>query len=115
MFQNGDDEKWDGTFKIDAFHRIRIPAVPGKGDEPFAKVFDVFRVNIFQDIDINEIPYKLYKEPVVIEDELETVVRGIVNGHKTSVYRYYCTEMQNAFRLEQKTCLAPFLCFENFP
>jgi len=98
MFQNADDEKCDGTSKVDAFNRVRVPAVPGEGQETFAKVFDVFRVHLFQDIDINEIPDKLRKEPVVIEDELETVVRCFVNCHKTSVCSYYGTGIKIAFK-----------------
>jgi len=85
MLQDGNNEKRSRTLNVDTLNCVRVPAVSGEWDETFAEIFDVFGAYLFQDINMDEIPDKLREEPVVIEDELEAIVRCIVNSHITSV------------------------------
>jgi len=96
VLKDGDDKE-RSSFKINAFYGIGVAVVLEEGEETFAYVFDILRVNIFEDINMDEILKEIGKEPMIPEDEFETVICRVMNGHEYLRVFYYCTEMQIAF------------------
>ena len=86
VLQDSDNEERGIPFKIDSFYRVCLPAFLEKGNEALFHIFDIFWFYIFQDVYVDKIPLEIRKEPVVIKDDLETVIRCIVNGHKSSIH-----------------------------
>jgi hypothetical protein len=50
---------------------------------------------------MDKIPEKVHEESVITEDEFETVINYVMNGHKSSM-PYYCTGMDFALDFLKK-------------
>jgi len=84
MLKDGDDKK-GSTFEVNTLYGITVAIILKKGKEAFTNVFDIFRLDIFEYINMDEIVKEIGEEPVIPEDELETVICRVMNGHIASV------------------------------
>jgi hypothetical protein len=55
VFNQGDDEKGRVVFQADTLDGVGVPFLLVQGKKTFGKVLYVFRVDVFEDIDGNEI------------------------------------------------------------
>jgi hypothetical protein len=81
MFDDGDDKEGGIVFQVDALDGVRVAVFLEEREKSFGNVLNIIGEDILKGVDTDEIVKVGNKEPMVGEDEFETIIPGFMNRH----------------------------------